>query len=650
MLVTAILSAALTWLPQAPDTLHVASISADRDVVATSSAFVQKVGSSRISSSGARSLSEVLGRVAGISVRDYGGIGGLKTVSVRNLGSQHSAIVHDGINVSDTQNGQVDISRFDMDNVEEVTVSIAGSGDIWRSARTLSSAGTVSIRTREPELDSLHTRASVRMSAASFGQWNPYLLVQQRIADGWSISGSASGLVSDGSYPFMLYNGKNVSRERRLNSDVHKIGGEADLRGRTAGGGKLLLRFSGTGSERGLPGSVILYVQNPTERLWESNMGASASYEKRSADALDWKAALSWSDSKERYENTDAVYPVPVCDRYHQQEFSGSGNVLWELGPWSASVAQDLWVNTLATNLGNDRSPVRLSSMSAMAGRYSNGRLDANMNLLLTLNHEWVANGAASKPVRRLSPSLNLSWKPLNDKDLRLRAAIRDAFRVPTFNDLYYPRVGSVVLRPERSFQTDLGVTWSRHDENFSACATADIYYYNVRDKIVATPTMFIWRMRNLGRVDMFGADLTGNMGWRVASWAKLDANANLSLCRAVDVTDPTSGSYMNQIAYTPRISGNAGLSLETPWITATYILNAAGRRWCLGQNTDDSLLEAYADHGLSLTRTFRPKGRHVPAIELGAQAMNLGNVNYEIIKSYPMPGFNWRATIKLTY
>ena len=38
-----------------------------------------------------------------------GGIGGLKTVSIRSLGAQHTAVSYDGITVSDCQTGQVDM-------------------------------------------------------------------------------------------------------------------------------------------------------------------------------------------------------------------------------------------------------------------------------------------------------------------------------------------------------------------------------------------------------------------------------------------------------------------------------------------------------------------------------------------------------------
>lgn len=57
-------------------------------------------------------VSDAVKHFAGVTVKDYGGIGGLKTVSIRSLGAQHTAVSYDGITVSDCQTGQVDIGRL----------------------------------------------------------------------------------------------------------------------------------------------------------------------------------------------------------------------------------------------------------------------------------------------------------------------------------------------------------------------------------------------------------------------------------------------------------------------------------------------------------------------------------------------------------
>ena len=52
---------------------------------------------------GLTNLADAVKKFAGASVKDYGGIGGMKTVSVRNLGAHHTAVSYDGVTISNTQ-------------------------------------------------------------------------------------------------------------------------------------------------------------------------------------------------------------------------------------------------------------------------------------------------------------------------------------------------------------------------------------------------------------------------------------------------------------------------------------------------------------------------------------------------------------------
>ena len=51
------------------------------------------------------------------SIKSYGGIGGLKTVSSRGLGANHSKILADGFGINNTQNGQVNLGQIHSDNI-----------------------------------------------------------------------------------------------------------------------------------------------------------------------------------------------------------------------------------------------------------------------------------------------------------------------------------------------------------------------------------------------------------------------------------------------------------------------------------------------------------------------------------------------------
>ena len=193
-----------------------------------------------------------------------------------------------------------------------------------------------------------------------------------------------------------------------------------------------------------------------------------------------------------------------------------------------------------------------------------------------------------------------------------------------------------------------MGTTWaSVHGEDFDISITADGYMNLIRDKIVATPTMFIWKMRNVGKVRMYGTDLSMNMRWKAAEWMTMHLRGNYSYQYAVDMTDPASKNWKHQIPYAPRHTGNAIISAVTKWVTATYTLSAVGDRYALPQNIPSNIIDGYCDHSLSLNHIIALKQIR---LDFSLEALNLAGHNYEVIRYYPMPGRNYRLTIKISY
>ena len=60
---------------------------------------------------GVTDMADALHRLPGITLRDYGGAGGMKTVSVRGFGAKHTGVSYDGVMISECQSGEIDLSR-----------------------------------------------------------------------------------------------------------------------------------------------------------------------------------------------------------------------------------------------------------------------------------------------------------------------------------------------------------------------------------------------------------------------------------------------------------------------------------------------------------------------------------------------------------
>ena len=72
---------------------------------------------------------------SGFDYVNYGGIGGLKTVNIRSMGTNHVGVFYDGIELGNAQNGVIDLGRFSLDNMEAVTLYNGQKSAIFQPAK-----------------------------------------------------------------------------------------------------------------------------------------------------------------------------------------------------------------------------------------------------------------------------------------------------------------------------------------------------------------------------------------------------------------------------------------------------------------------------------------------------------------------------------
>ena len=82
----------------------------------------QKLNGEMLEKLSTHSVADALRYFSGIQLKDYGGVGGIKTVNIRSMGTHHLGISYDGIQLGNAQNGQIDLGQFSLDNVEEITL------------------------------------------------------------------------------------------------------------------------------------------------------------------------------------------------------------------------------------------------------------------------------------------------------------------------------------------------------------------------------------------------------------------------------------------------------------------------------------------------------------------------------------------------
>jgi vitamin B12 transporter len=637
-----------------------------RDVVVRSSAPLNIFSAEQIDKMNVLLVSDAVKFFPGVTVRDYGGIGGLKTVSVRGLGASHTSVSYDGITVTDLQTGQIDIGRFSLDNIDLISLNSGQSDQIFQPARLFSSASQLNLKSKVPVFSGTYNlKGKVSLKSGSFGLINPSLLLQHKLNQRVILSISAEWMNAHGEYPYLLdysYSGDGEnSLEKRKNTDVKQVRNELDLYFKIAGAENLHLKAYYFDSERGLPGATILYNTDnfSSQRLHDRTFFTQAYYEKSFNPT--WSLQLNAKFHTGMLHYLDSTYHNSLSrmeSTYYQQELYASAATYFKpTSNWSFSLATDGFVNKMDAEfetpaLTNEFvRPVRYHFLTALAAKYSAAKLVATSSLLSSMIHDEVRVGQNSRDYFKLSPYFSLLYQPFTAKDLRFRAFYKHIFRMPSFNDLYYSRVGNAHLKPETTQQLNIGFTYALNPSfripRFTV--TADAYMNKVKDKIVALPTknIFLWSITNLGMVDVSGIDLTAETTLRISKKTELQLSYAHNYLRAIDVTDKSGGTYGHQIPYTPRVSGSGRVAIETPLINFGYAFVWSGKRYAGFQNYAENRLPAYADHSISAYKTFIFNGLSLTA---RTEVLNLSDEQYAVVKWFPMPGRSYRISLGLAF
>lgn len=613
----------------------------------TSTTSVQVFRKEDLKNLGLQNIGDAVKRFAGTNVRDYGGIGGLKTVSVRNLGAAHTAVSYDGVAISNTQAGQIDVGRFSLDNVSSLSLAIGQDENLLQSARLYASAGVLNIETEKPHFkEGKNTFTQVQLRGGSFGYITPAFRHWQKLNERTQLSVDANYLRADGSYPFTLKNGTLITEEKRINSDIESGQGEINLFHTFKDESELSAKAYYYKSERGLPGAIILYNSASDERLWDENFFAQARYKKIFSTKWSLQAQGKYNYSWNKYEDLGAEYVGgKQIDTNRQHEYYLSASALYHPTNWfTIALSQDGIINKLHTNGVNSPEPTRYTSLTALSARYQQGQVKASATLVATYITEEVKAGNTPDDRKRLSPTLSASWQPWKEEQFFVRALYKNTFRVPTFSDLYYLRVGNTNLKPEKATEYSIGITWSGTPFSFTdfVSLTIDGYYNEVNDKIIAFPSTYVWKMQNYGKVHITGVDVTMATAIPMGRKMSLNLSGNYSWQKALDVTNKEAKNYKHQLPYTPEHNGNVSATLEMPWINIGYTVTMVGKRYYMAQNIKTNEIKGYNEHTATLWREFKWKKC---GLRLQAEIINLTDAQYDVIKYYPMPGRSWRLT-----
>lgn len=584
-------------------------------------------------------LADVLRRVPGARVQDYGGIGSYATISLRASTSEQVTVLVDGVPQNRALGGPVDLSSIPATQLDRVTVY---RGFAPASLGQSGLGGVVDIRTRSPE------EPGFDIAALAGG------LGSRRLAGSTSIPTDDRGglrvgieaLRSDGDFLYLdtggtLFDPGDDELVRRQNNEVEQ--GALLLRHvrEVADGDELDVGLRLQRRSRGVPG--VDSQQSLNAALDESLDDLTVAWN-RGERAVSWNVSLNAFRQIIDFADPDGDIGVGAQDQTTRIGGVGAAGVMrtergrqaWvlrgDLGAESADVTDTRFPSP--DRGGSDR----IFAAIAAEDRLELGRWSVAPSLQWKVVRDTFSHGEDATAIPLAEDSSDTAWTGKVgaayrlSATARLRGSVGRFQRWPSLLELFGDRGavrGNPSLRPERGISAELGVSASGTPRvGLAAYVEAVAFGRRSEDLIrlvqtsqaVATP-------RNIADADVYGLELAATLRWRMG--LMLDGSVTLQH------SEETSGfAAGNPLPYQPERLGYAGAAFER---------RGAGLRWevtYVGQNSVDRLdtpevrLDARVVHDAELRYAWENHG-----VVLGLDVRNVFDRQVRDVSRYPLPG-----------
>ena len=542
-------------------------------------ADVVVIDAEQIERAGPIGLAELLQRHAGAEISVTGGPGQPSGVFLRGTNPGHVIVLVDGVRLNSATTGSNALEHIALAQIDHIEV-LRGPASSLYGADAI--GGVIQIFTRTPEGISAGASAGSEHRGALRAGIG-------RSAGAWSWSLDAGAMEVDA---FSATNAANLFSYNPDRDPYRNHNASGSLRWRWAEGHELSLR--GT-FDRG----VTHFDAGPGSD--DVNRTRLSTLALRSEDriARHWLSTLRLARGSD-HSSVSGAFP----GRFDTDQ----DQALWQndlaFGATTLSLGAEWRRERVASGTAYTRTERTISSLFAAAQR----SLDA-VQLEGSLRSDRNSQFGSHTTGR---VGAGWSFAP----EWRLSAAAGNAFRAPSFNDLYYPLTfgfsGNPNLRPERSRGLDAALRWRR--DGTTASLTA--FDNRIDDLIAVDPTFST--VINVNRARIRGTTLALQQTW--GAWS-----ADVQWTHQ-SPHDAATGLLLVRRA---RDHGRAGVAFDRGAWRVGGDLVASGARYDSTANTPGSRMGGYAL--LSLYANWAATRE----ITLGARVTNATDKRYELAQGY---------------
>jgi iron complex outermembrane receptor protein len=491
----------------------------------------------------AKTVEDLLAQEVGVQIRRFGGPGQPSEISIRGSTGQQVVVLLDGVRLNTAQSGTVDLSMIPLAFVDRIEVARGGGGG-WVGSGAI--GGVVNIVTRRPEAK---RRTSASLRGGSFGTWEGSLSHADRV--GKVDYGLAySGFRTDGDWKFQsieIQTGTSdpiPSRElERINNDSESHAVLAQVGLELAPGVRLRATDQLFFVSRGQPGPDTNsnapnggQSRDAHERRTRNVAGLRLEVDElpQLVDGLRIENVLSSLHERSHFRDPspDLGNPIDVVQKNRSIAWRSLAEL--ERGGWGVehlgSLAVDVRYDSLSSDPGSDsiRNPDAFHRRwnAAVGIRDELGFWGDRIRLLPGVRYDYT-EGEGGEWIPRLGVVASPApW-------LRFKANAERSYRVPNFDELFFPDKGFIRgnpnLKPERAWSADVGVElglaelWVLEDLSLQAA----VFYQDIENQIVwQRISPFTVAPTNTNDAEVYGLELAG--GFELFGWLGFSGNWTL--------------------------------------------------------------------------------------------------------------------------
>jgi outer membrane cobalamin receptor len=542
-------------------------------------------------------LAASLTRAPGVYIREYGGYGASRTVSLRGAYAKQTLVMVDGEPVNSHQGGDVDFNAISLEDVERLEVMAGPSSALYGANAT---AGVVNVITRglpaKPRLSMRGGYGTDDLGSAAVGAGLPL---------------GNFGVNAGGNY--RRYGGF------RENDDYAGAGGNLKLMYGAPGDKDISLGGHYQESEVGVPGSLT--YPSPEARQADRYVNGTAVFNGSWTDALTTDARLFVTNQKRHY--TD---PSLTTDDTHKNDVWGGRTAgFYEWAAWNRMGLGGEYERekTVSTSIGD-----HVANSWAVFGQE-----DLRFGKFSTVvGARYDKSGVYGAVV---SPRAGVRYR-FGDA-VSVRAAAGRGFRAPTFDELFWPQGpfggGNPDLKPEYCWTYEAGPTFS-----WRSRARLELTYF----RSDYTDLINGWPPDNVGRALIDGGE--GSLD--AAPLAVLPGLTTTVAATYLRTKDKDTGEKLD---YRPSYTAFGEVKYRQPLgehyaVTPAISADAVGRQQYT--YTDPATYETSTRELAAYTLLGARLGVRLYGAEVYVAGKNLAGKQYQTIYDYPMPGRQWEGGV----